>query len=455
MITALDLGRTRSDNARPTLPGLRVVDFLRLAIALLVVANLGRIPVLSSGAKEAPILVNDLAAAVAILAAAVVALQRRSLRLDAPALLALAFAAIGALSAMISIPRFGLTLFEFFFSIAYLVRWLFYFGIYLVVINFVRRTDVETVWRSLEWAVLVFAMFGIVQSIFLPNFAQIVYPESEAYLDWDVQGHRLVSTILDPNLAGGLIVIPLMILLARRAYGAPASTWKLIVFAAALLMTVSRSSFLAAVVGLITILCVTGISRRLLRTGAFLLLLLIPALPLLLQFAAGFNKFSFDGSALARVVSWARAFEILKDSPILGVGFNTYGFVQESYGYEATGSGSFSLDGGLIFIVVMTGAVGLILYVSLLTVIIRRCRRVWRAVELSPEDRSFALGTAASTIALVVHSIFLNSLLLPFIMEPLWIIWGISYVIDGKLQETGRTLPNVGTAWDSRRLQAV
>ena len=60
---------------------------------------------------------------------------------------------------------------------------------------------------------LAFAGFGIVQSAFLPNFAQRIYPDARLYLDWDPQGHRLVSTFLDPNFAGAFILLRKM---ARR-----------------------------------------------------------------------------------------------------------------------------------------------------------------------------------------------------------------------------------------------
>jgi hypothetical protein len=30
------------------------------------------------------------------------------------------------------------------------------------------------------------------------------------------------------------------------------------------------------------------------------------------------------------------------------------------------------------------------------------------------------------TVAICVHSVFVNSLLVPFIMEPLWLLWGFA-----------------------------
>src|SRR5262245_29738160 len=60
----------------------RIVHFVRVAIALVVVANLGRIPILFVGNKDAPILVTDLGIIAVLAAAAFLALQKRSLQID-------------------------------------------------------------------------------------------------------------------------------------------------------------------------------------------------------------------------------------------------------------------------------------------------------------------------------------------------------------------------------------
>lgn len=439
-VVALDLGSpagVTSHRSAASPWAIRVVSVLRVAIALMIVANLARLPVLSSGKKDAPILFNDLLVFAVLAAGLLATLRVRKLVVDGPAAVALLFASVGGLSALLAVPRFDLSGFQFAFSIAYLLRWLAYFGIYWICINHLRREDVPSVWGTLEGAVLVFAGFGIVQSLFLPGFAQMVYPDSEAYVDWDVQGHRLVSSFLDPNFAGAFIVIGLLVLIARLSFGAPAAHWKLLLLFTALLLTVSRSSVLAFLVGALVIVVGRGVSRRLLRFVGLISVLLVPFIPLLVDYAASFNKFSIDGSAMLRVVSWLRAIEIFADNFVLGVGFNTYGFVQSAYGYSAGGRASFTLDGGLLFIAVMTGIVGVTLYSTMLAWIILRCRRVWIDASAVAEDRALCLGTAAATVALVVHSIFLNSLLLPYLMETMWVLWAMTFLV-GRASVEGR-----------------
>src|ERR1051325_4673622 len=253
----------------------RIATLLRGALVCMVIANLGRIPVFSTGGRDVPVLLNDFVLAALIAAGFLAMAAHRSLVVDRVMGYALLFAGIGALSAVLAIPRFGLNSFGVAVSLLYLVRWLFYFATYVVVINCVRASSVDDVWRALETAILIFAAFGIFQSAFLPDFAQTVYPESRRYYDWDPQGHRLVSTLLDPNFAGGFILIGLLVSLSRLAAGARVGSWKLLLLTTALLLTASRSSILAFMVGCTVIVLVRGVSKRMLRAiglGAVLLL---------------------------------------------------------------------------------------------------------------------------------------------------------------------------------------
>lgn len=403
---------------------------LRLALALLVLANLGRIPLLDLGEREAPILINDLVVMAVIGIAAASWSRARSLKLDDVALAALTFAAIGALSAVSAIPRFGLTLFELVASLAYLARWLTYFVLYLVVINSLRREDVAPTWRAVEWTLLVIAAFGIIQAIFLPDFALMVYPESRAYFDWDPQRHRLVSTVLDPNLVAFMLVIGLLVSLGRMANGVAVPVWKPVLLMVALVMTLSRSGMLAFLVGVGVIVWTRGITKRMLRFGALVAIAGLAALPRLIDTLVSYSRIGVtDESALARVVSWQRAIETFLLNPWFGVGFNTYGYVQERRGFERFGAGAYSAEGGLLFIAVMTGVAGVAVFIAMLWLVLRRCRRGWTDPRSTPDERGLLIGTAAATVAILVHSLFANSLLLPFVMELMWVLWGLAFIV--------------------------
>ena len=415
----------------------RVVDVLRVAIALLFVANLGRIPVLSTGDREAPLLINDLCVAAFVTVGLLASFGRRSFRVDRVGLAALTFAAIGGISALLAVGRFGLTSFQLFVSLAYLARWLLYLGLYLVMVNVLRARDAAAVWRTLESTILAIALFGIAQSIFLPGFAQLVYPDSRPVVDWDVQGHRLVSTILEPNIAGALVMSILLVELAQISVGARVPRWKPLVMFIALVLTLSRSAFVGLALGLGVIVLVYGIPKRLLRAVAVTLVILLAALPKIVAFAASYGKFSLSGSASARLASWAMGVRVFLDHPWIGVGFNTYGFVVERvYGVPRLGAAKYSTDGGLLFAAAMTGVIGVAVLLWMFWFVYRRCASIWRTRVASPSERGIAIGTVASIVAICAHSVFVNSLFTTFVMEVMWILFGLTFAISRDLRNS-------------------
>jgi len=421
----------------------RGADVLRVAIALLVVANLGRIPVFSTGDREAPVLVNDLCVAAFVAVGLAITFARRSFRVDRVGFVALSFAAVGAASALNTAVRVGLTSFETLVSLAYLGRWLAYLAIYLVMVNVVRARDVSAVWGTLESTMLAIAGFGIVQAIFLPGFSQLVYAGSRPYLDWDPQGHRLVSTILDPNLAGVMLMAILLVELAQISVGVRVPRWKPLVLFAALVLTLSRSSAIGLVLGLGVIVAVYGVPKRLLRAAAVAFVIALAALPKLVTFAASYNKLGLsDPSAMARLAAWGMALRVFLDHPWIGVGFNTYAFVvEQEYGVPRLGVANYSADGGLLFAAVMTGVVGLALLLWMFILIYRRCASVWRARIASAEHRGIAIGTMASIVAIAAHSVFVNSLFTTFVMEIMWVLVGLTFAIAHAPAPSIRSVP--------------
>lgn len=408
--------------------GVRPVRVLCLALLGVATGNLGRPPVLLRGGPESPVLFNDLCVGAVLAVSALACLQARRLRVDGLVGVAALFAAVGIGAGLWAAQKYAIQPGELVTSYAYLARWAAYFGLYVCVLNVARDDDAPAIWAALETMVLAVAAFGVVQVFAFRQFAQDIYPAGPGLMTWDYQGRRLVSSLLDPNFAGMLIAIPLLVHVARLSYGLPVRGWKLALLAGALLMTLSRGAILAFAVGLLVIVAVRGVRRALVKAIGGALLLALPFLPALVAFAAGFNKFTIDGSAMARVQSWLRAFTVIGDNPLFGVGFNTYRYVQRAYGWAEGEQLATGLDGGLLFVTVLTGFVGLGIYLALLWMLVARCRRLWRDASAPAESRGLALGTAATTVALVLHSITVNSLLLPFLMEPLWLLAGLVYL---------------------------
>jgi hypothetical protein len=389
----------------------------------LALGNVGRIPALVLGGRNSPFVSADaVVALVWILLFVAVGSGRAPIIVDDVMAAAFGFVGAAAVSTLFAFSRYNLGVVEGAGVVAFLVRWFAYFGWYPFVLWCLTPDESRDAWRFVERALLAFAVFGIFQSAFLPGFAQMVHDGGDLPT-WDIQGRRLVSTILDPNFAGILVVIALVFRLSRVAEGIRENVVAMVTLAAAVLLTVSRSALLALVVALLVLVVVRGLRAPLFRVLVLGAVLVLPFLSLLISFAASFNKLGYDASAAQRLVPWIRAGRLLIEHPWLGVGFNAIKQAQESHGWRSVGGADVSLDGGLLFVAAMTGVIGLWLYVRMLLRVARGARGVWKDKAVEPMSRAHATATIAATAAVVVHSFFVNSLLLPFVMQILWIMW--------------------------------
>ena len=403
----------------------------------LVIGNLGRIPGGLLGGRSAPVVLNDLLLVPLWLVLLAVAARRlRPWPLDGVAKWIIAYGLVAIVSLVQASRLWNLGGSGVAGAAAFLARWLLYTGWYWLATVCLAPDEVRVGVRHFERALYGIAAFGILQAAILPGFAQRA---GAGGIDkaWDEQGHRLVSTMLDPNFAGILIVVALLLGLARERERVRNYRGLLLMLGVAVLLTLSRSALLALVVGLLVLVWARGVNRRLAGMLVGASLVILPFLTLLLRFAEGFNKLTVDASAAQRLIPWSRALIMWRDHPWLGVGFNAVQQAQHAYGWTAIGGADVSLDGGLLFIAAMTGTIGLLVYIALIVGVLRTCRFVYRGCA-DAGDRALAAGTAASTAAVVVHSLFVNSLLLPFVMQLLWFLWGSVVVLARPLRGTAR-----------------
>jgi hypothetical protein len=410
--------------------GLTFVKVFCWAQLLMVVANLGRIPVLSTDERDFPIAFNEICLGVMIVAAGLTIRSWKSVVLDRVAVTALVFAAIGGGSAVWSVQRFDLSALELFVSLAFLARWLMYFMLYVALINVVRERSTETVWEAVETMLVVFALFGIVQAAFLPNFTQMIYPDNRSF-NWDEQRHRLVSTVLEPNIAGTMLMIGVLVQAARITVGAPVKWWRMLIVFSGLTLTISRSAAVGLFFGMIVVLATQGLSRRLAKIAIGAGVLVLLASPLLVRFLMEYDKFSIGegSSAAVRFTMWLQAIRVIADYPLFGIGFNAYRYALESYGIRIIGASSYASEGGLLFVTALTGFVGLAVYCTMLWQIFARCRVIWRDMTVPADQRGLAIGATAATVGVIFASTFVNALLTTFVMEILWVLWALTFVI--------------------------
>jgi len=128
-------------------------------------------------------------------------------------------------------------------------------------------------------------------------------------------------------------------------------------------------------------------------------------------------------SVNARISSMQHGLKIFIDHPFFGIGFNSYRYFQEKYGFELTdytipSRAAAGVENSFVFILATTGIVGVISYLFIL----------FKMFKLTLLNKSKILPkiTFSILIGLIGSSMFINSLFYTFIMFTLWVIVGIT-----------------------------
>ena len=312
---------------------------------------------------------------------------------------------------------------EILISSLFLIRFIFYFFLSVVIFNVVTYEKVHSWFKIILSIGTLFTVVGLFQFVLLPNLSFLtVY-------GWDPHQQRIASTLLDPNFSGMIFVVIFAISISLYLYQKGKKIFGFYPFVAAisfiaLILTFSRSSYLALLVAVTTI----GILKSPKLLISILTLFLVAFLLIGQVRSRIIGAFTLDETAKARLESWQKGAAIFKDNLLFGVGFNTYRYAQERYGFFSpdeplgghSGAGS---DSSIILVAATTGIVGLSFYLFFLLTILRIFAKRARQDPLH-------LASFSIFLALLVHSQFVNSLFFPQIMLILWFILGLVQVYD-------------------------
>ena len=301
----------------------------------------------------------------------------------------------------------------------FLLRFIFYFAIAIVTLNIVQKKEIER-WLKVILALgATFSIFGLLQLLVLPDLRFL------SNFGWDPHLNRLVSSLIDPNFTGGLIVLFTVVSLSLYVF--KKNTFYLILsllFIIPLILTFSRSSYLALMTAIVAIGIIK--SPRLLLALLVVFLLLITAVPKSRERVI--SAFTLDETARSRIESWHLAYSFFSDNYLFGVGFNTFRFAQIKSGSfsvdnpEGGHSGS-GADSSILLVAATTGIIGLLSFSLFLAAIFKGA--------LTGVGKNYLkLISFASITSLIVHSQFVNSLFFPQIMVVFWFLLGLSYVRD-------------------------
>ncbi len=306
------------------------------------------------------------------------------------------FVGWAGISLILNSSRF--TFFELGASSLYLVRWVAYAGLYVFVIQNVAP---KFKWLMALYAVGVgFAILGLLQFFLYPSLANLIY------LGWDPHFYRVFSTLLDPNFMG--IIFVLTILLGI-------SFWKQknlrnviilseVIAFIALLLTYSRSSYLAFIAALVTLTVLKKQWKLMIGVVCF------AGLIIFLPKANETLSLTRIDSTLARIGNWQSTIDLIAQSPVIGYGFNTLRYMTLFPQAEFISKSAAGVDSSILFVLATTGLTGLVLYGYMILMMIRRGKRLqWYE---------------ASFVALLVHSVFVNSAFYPWVLIWFWVVVG-------------------------------
>jgi putative inorganic carbon (hco3(-)) transporter len=295
----------------------------------------------------------------------------------------------------------------------YLIRYIFYALLYFVVLN----TSTPSYWIKMLFGYgCVFAFLGLLQFILYPQLANLTY------LGWDPHYYRLFSTILDPNYASLLIGLTIIL---GTVYWDVWPMWATIscnsILVLALVLTYSRSGFLAFIASGIMYMFLTKRYKMLILFGVFVMLFVfIPRSPF------DVTRMLRKTSSIARINNFQSSWDLAIKSPVIGFGFNTIRYIQlKSASIKAknvvsrAGAG---IDSSVLFLLATVGFIGTSIYGWLLYRIIIVCIHVLKRIK---EGKSVAIVILATLTAIFVHSNFNNSLFYAWIMIWVWILVGV------------------------------
>lgn len=320
----------------------------------------------------------------------------------------LLFTLTGFISLIISPLKLNIS--EFFNSLSYLIRLLFYIFLFLILNSGVFKKTFNFSTSTLLISSIALANAGILQLLLFPNLLFLTQN------GWDPHFFRNVSTFLDPNFIGAFYVLSLIFILGYKT-SRKLKVFLFALFFISLLTTFSRSSYLMFLISGITF---SYFKKSLKMSITFLILFafLFFGFQFYSTLVTTPRNISREQSASFRISSWQQGLSIFQKSPVFGVGYNSYHYALEKYklgdNQFLKSHGSTSNDSSLLTILSTTGIVGFIFYICFLIYFFKS----------SFKGNNLLIVSAIPS--LLIHSFFANSLFYP----PIFLFLLLGYFIQ-------------------------
>lgn len=293
--------------------------------------------------------------------------------------------------------------------------------------------------KSYISAIVLIVILGFAQLFLLPHLVVLGG-------GWDPHEGRLVSTWLDPNFVGLFLVMATFFLVAQLSktnkHSSKLTLFSLVIFVLlALALTQSRSSLIALVVTLVLFsrLIILRPSSRLTTHRIIQIVSLLSLAIIGLIIAATLlgprltGLVTHDPTVTLRATSLKVIWNLATQHPIVGIGYNTYQFTAHQAGLinDFSIHSRAGADNSFLTLLVTTGLIGLTLFILPWLLSLVGLLRRWLIAQ-----NPYSLAAAASFVALLIHSQFVNSFLYAHLLVTLSIIIAIGQTANAhKIKE--------------------
>jgi len=325
------------------------------------------------------------------------------------------FNVIAIISLIINSARLSGT--ELLISSSYLLRLDAYFSlVFLGLFNF-SKPQIKILEKTFLISSLTVVVLGFVQFVFYNNLRNLYY------LGWDEHLYRMFSTFLDPNFMGLYLALLSIFIIGQIIKTNKKNTYfySHFIFAGitllALILTYSRTAIISFALG--TAFLTIYLNK--IKIFVVLIILLFGGVLALSNFyIEGMNPVRIASSE-ARLESMGEALEIFSDSPIYGVGFNTYRYAQIKKGFRdeklsIVSNADAGTDNSFLFVLATTGVIGIFTYLNIWKQIIVKIRK------LSISNKAIAFSII---VTLFSASFFINGLFYMPIMLWVFVYFGM------------------------------
>lgn len=326
------------------------------------------------------------------------------------------FSGFALFSLLLAFPSLSIN--QWIASSLYFVRWIGYFLIIFPLITCSEKFK-KQIPLLFYISSLLILLVGYVQYFLFPSLRGLTYE------GWDPHLYRMFGSFFDPNFLGSYLVVSFLLGLQlflqqkekhKKHFYTVGNTLLLI----GIFLTFSRSSYIALFIGVSVFTFLKGYKKWLLCILASLILFGGVIFGLSFRQNEGTNLLR-TASTAARIGNMQRAMSIITDSPLIGVGFNTYRYAQHKKGFlggigwEISHSGA-GVNNSYLFVMATTGIIGLIAFLYLLYSLFRIGRQT-----KSP----YGIIFIAALVAIGINSLFENTFFYEAILLWMWMMAGV------------------------------